>query len=107
MSILEEIQAEVDASTEKHGDQSHLPLGTGPKTTLFAGWTAEQTARAAKHRTDTAAEVGRVTWLEILTEEWAEAGEATGAELRAELVQVAAVAVKMIDAIDKKGKARG
>jgi hypothetical protein len=46
---------------------------------------------------------GRVTWRHILTEEVYEAfAESDPTKLRAELVQVAAVAVQWIQAIDRR-----
>ena len=61
-------------------------------------------AEWAKARTDAAAQRGgdgSVTFEHILTEEWAEAmAESDPDALRAELVQVAAVAVQWIEAID-------
>jgi len=58
----------------------------------------------AQHWTDWLARVpGRVTWRAILEEEVAEAYAETDPEkLRAELVQVAAVAVKWVEAIDRR-----
>jgi hypothetical protein len=104
MSVLNEIEAEVNDSIEKHGLQDKVRIGTKPTLHITAGWTAEQFEAAIKHRVDTAAEAGKVTWAEILLEEVAEVLAApTLAAARAELIQVAAVAVKMIDRIDQKG----
>ena len=96
--ILCELAAERKRQTAKHGDQSHLPDGTGPAAAGLADW--------AKQRTDAASQAtgdGTVTFEHILTEEWAEAlAEDQPAALRAELIQVAAVAVQWIEAIDKR-----
>jgi hypothetical protein len=60
-------------------------------------------AEHAKAMTDAAAEAGVVTWRDILHEEVCEAFAETDPEaLRAELVQVAAVAVKWVEAIDRR-----
>jgi hypothetical protein len=52
---------------------------------------------------DEAAFNGTLTWWDVLHEEWAEAGaEDAPQSLRAELIQVAAVAVRWIEAIDRR-----
>jgi hypothetical protein len=58
--------------------------------------------------TEHAAAIGRVHWSAILVEEVAEVVEEIGNDerLRAELVQVAAVAVAWIEAIDRRGGGR-
>ena len=109
MSIYDEVRAERERQTAKHGDQAHLPDGTGPY--VLGGLVADESytyavglARWAKARTDAAAQSGgdgSVTFEHILTEEWAEAmAESSPSALRAELVQVAAVAVQWIEALD-------
>ena len=62
------------------------------------------TADRAKFITETAARQGRLHWSAILVEEVAEAVDAIGhdAELRAELIQVAAVALAWVEAIDRR-----
>lgn len=60
-------------------------------------------AESAKRTTDAHAKAGAVTWRDILHEEVREAfAESDSLLLRAELVQVAAVAVKWIEAIDRR-----
>ncbi|MFI8593755.1 hypothetical protein ACIGCK_04905 [Microbacterium sp. NPDC078428] len=106
--IILEVAAEVARSTAKHGDQNHLPLGTGPHVEALSfagdGQTAENLAQQAKYWTDERSKAhgdGTVTWRDILTEEVFEAyAEDDPIAVRAELVQVASVAVKMIAAID-------
>ncbi|NTW41828.1 MAG: hypothetical protein HGA44_18435 [Cellulomonadaceae bacterium] len=94
--ILAEISREAPRSTIQHGDQTHLPNGTG-------GTQAAALAAQAKADADAAAAAGTVTWAHILEEEVREAlAEAGDVELRAELVQVASVATKWIEAIDKR-----
>lgn len=119
LKLWEQILAEVDRSTQKHGDQAHLPLGTGDDTPLMHGTTLAKPhaavavtmgtlAYTARQVTDRAADAGSVTWSDILLEEVAEAfAEVDPRAVRAELVQVAAVVVKFIEAIDlaaEKGK---
>lgn len=106
--IIVEVATEVARSTAKHGDQNDVPLGTGRDVAAlaFAGddQTAENLAQQAKYWTDDHSKSqgdGTVTWRDILTEEVFEAyAEDDPIAVRAELVQVAAVAVKMIAAID-------
>lgn len=100
--ILAEISAERVRQYAKHGDQSRLPDGTGPDIvwsfTGPAAWVAEQ----AKIETDRLAAEGFLTFRTILLEEVAEAfAEHDPSRLRAELVQVAAVAVQWVEAIDR------
>lgn len=112
--ILAEIAHERVRQTAKHGDQKHLPDGTGPDGWLsmdghyirYHGIRRAELAEWAKARTDAAAQRGgdgTVTFEHILTEEWAEAmAESDPSALRAELIQVAAVAVQWIEAIDAR-----
>jgi hypothetical protein len=104
---LAEVKAERVRQTAKHGDQAHLPNGTGPKRPVFALSSAAALAEWAKERTKAASQNeggdGTITFEHILTEEWAEAiAEDDEQRLRAELVQVAAVAVQWIEAIDRR-----
>lgn len=114
--VLDEIARERARQTAKHGDQSHLPDGTGPDIRLMgvpvigAGWdlVAEDLADWAKKRCKRASQNeggdGTITYEHILTEEWAEAiAESDPAKLRAELIQVAATAVQWIETIDRRG----
>lgn len=121
--ITSEVTAEAERSIVKHGEQQNLPMGTGPDTTplsarpvevgslhqsgLWPGMRARQLARIATldTKSHSANEGGddTCTWWHILREEVFEAAaEDNPAALRAELIQVAAVAVKMIDALDAK-----
>lgn len=93
-----DVVRERQAQIVKWGDDSMKdhPDGTG-------GWRAEAFRDLAQVSTDTAAERHTLTWRHILQEEVAEAfAETTTSSLRAELVQVAAVAVKWIEAIDRR-----
>ena len=104
----------------KHGDQSHLPDGTGPRVRLEAmagnafglgmDLRADDLARWAKARCKAASQNeggnGTITYEHILTEEWAEAlAESDPAALRAELIQLAAVAVQWVETLDRRGAA--
>jgi hypothetical protein len=110
---------------DKHGDQSHLPDGTGPKTLLEAlpaipSWKYRSNLRAndlakwAKARCKAASQNedgnGTITYEQILTEEWAEAiAEEDPTKLREELIQVAAVCIAWAEKLDQgeKEKANG
>lgn len=106
--VLYEIARERSRQTAKHGDQSHLPDGTGPNLYLRAApRLADRLAQWAKRRCKAASQNeggnGLITMEMILTEEWAETiVEDDPAKLRAELVQVAAVAVQWIETIDRR-----
>lgn len=94
--VLAEVAEERDRQDEKWGQQDH-PDGTSNS--------AERVALAykAKALCDDAASKGRPTWNFILTEEVFEAfAETDPTKLRAELIQVAAVAVSWIEAIDRR-----
>jgi len=120
--ITDEVIDEAMRSITKHGEQNHLPLGTGRDTEplstydvgpelytrsgLWPGMLADRLA--AKATLDTKAHSANeggddtCTWWLILREEVFEAAaEDDPAKLREELIQVAAVALKMIDAIDR------
>lgn len=102
---LAEIAAEAARAGQTWGPQTHLPDGTGPdvrwtvSTERAAADLADQFRLLCKQR----AAAGIVEWLDILLEEVAEAfAEDDPARLRAELVQVAAVALRWITAIDTR-----
>lgn len=103
-AVLEEVLAERARQDEKWGEQNH-PSGTGPDVQwpVHAWGGAKAVAEVAKDRTDWRAREGGLTYLDILHEEVAEAfAEKDEQALRAELVQVAAVAVQWIEAIDRR-----
>jgi len=103
-AVLAEVLAERVRQIAKHGVQSHLPDGTGPQKRLVGAshaelevWMKARTKAASQNEGGN----GSITFEHILTEEWAEAiAEDDPVKLRAELVQVAAVAVQWIEAID-------
>lgn len=104
MSVLSDVAAERARQDEKWGEQNH-PDGTGPQVAHgFLGRMAEH-AEHARDACQAAAAVGECTWRHILLEEVYEGlAEADPARLRAELVQVAAVAVQWIEAIDRRAE---
>jgi hypothetical protein len=114
--ILQNIIDERLRQLDKHGDQSHLPNGTGPNIMLDDlplltpsakhVWTGDL-APWAKARCQAASQNeggnGTITYEHILTEEWAEAISSENPdELRSELIQVATVCLAWIEKIDKE-----
>jgi hypothetical protein len=96
-AVLAEIAAERTAQDAKWGPQNHIDG------TREYGHYDQQTALAAKAACQLRAGAGCTTWRAILWEEVAEAfAEEDPALLRAELVQVAAVAAAWIEAIDRR-----
>ena len=77
-----------------------MPYGSG-------SWSASVAAQNLTLITRCMAQIGQCTWLHILREEVFEAfAEDDPAKLRAELIQVAAVAVQWVEAIDRAEKAQ-
>lgn len=97
-NVANEVVAERARQEAKWGEQNN-PDGTG-------GADMELMAQIAKRETDEAHKDGSLTYKHILKEEFFEAlAESNADKLRAELVQVAAVAVAWIEAIDRRPKA--
>lgn len=95
LNSLDAVLTERVRQDETHGEQN-LPDDTGLP---YSG----HVRACAQADYDTAEQEGRPTWRLILQEEVAEAfAETDPARLRAELVQVAAVAVQWIEAIDRR-----
>lgn len=94
--IITDILAEFDRNNARWGDQSHLLDGTSEA----------HFRRAADHhrqQCQTQARYGTVNWGDILLEEVYEAlAEEDPVKLRAELVQVGAVALAWVEAIDRR-----
>lgn len=104
-SPLWEVAAERGRQNVKWGEQNH-PDGTGPEIAWAFTGPAAYVAEAARTQCQHEAEEGATNWRSILTEEVAEAyAEDDPAKLRAELVQVASVAVAWIEAIDRRAAA--
>lgn len=92
--VLADVAAERDGQDRMWGVQE-FPDGSGPDFTEAAE-EAERECAAAWSR-------GELTWRHILTEEFFEAlAETDPARLRNELVQTAAVAVKWVQALDRR-----
>ncbi len=92
--VLGDVAAERVAQDEMFGIQD-FPDGTGPERTPAAD--------AAKEDCRTAWRDGRLTWRHIFAEEFCEAlAEDDPQPLRTELVQTAAVAVKWVQALDRR-----
>lgn len=93
-AIWDEIRAERARQRELHGDQSHLPDGTG------GAW-LRIVAESRRNECMDATEFGDLTFRHILAEEVAEAfAETDPARLREELIQVIAVGVQWVEVID-------
>lgn len=103
LSIVAEIVGERGRQDEKWGDPHDVPNGTGA-TQLFMGQTVADLRDWIQGSVDIAADRGdsRMSW--VLLEEVFEAlAEDDDAKLRAELIQVAAVAAKWVQIIDARG----
>lgn len=94
-AVLNEVLEERRRQDEKWGEQNH-PSGS-------PGDVARRYADVSRATCEKAAAEGRVTWTHIFHEEASEAlVETDESKLRAELVQVAAVAVAWIECIDRR-----
>ncbi len=99
--VLAEVAEERLAQNAKWGEQNH-PDGTGYKLDL-PGFAADVQRDRFRDVIDEDAREGRLTWMGILTEEVLEVNAETNpAAIRRELIQVAAVAVAHIEAIDRR-----
>lgn len=95
VTTLAEVNRERVAQDARWGEQNHAD-GTG------APWRTDHANKVRRLCQERFAN-GEGTWLHILQEEVAEAGaESDEAKLRAELIQVAAVAVAWVEAIDRR-----
>ncbi|MBD3753439.1 MAG: hypothetical protein IE935_13740 [Micrococcales bacterium] len=120
-SVLDEVARERARQDAKWGEQNH-PDGSGPRVSLMSPilgapsdkWGDRVGVHLALMRelrdnavatTDQRAVTGELTWRDILLEEVFEAfAEEDPARLRAELIQVAAVATQWVEAIDRRSK---
>lgn len=123
MHIFADVQTEIDRARRKHGTQHETPMGTGPDGDFL--YQLDQAAAAAEVYTDegehylldslsnaeleiaakrlcadggTGDGTGGDTWAKILFEEFVETLAADDDELDAELVQVIAMGVSMLQA---------
>lgn len=95
VGILNLILMERQRQDEKWGEQNH-PDGSGSDL-------QRDLAEQERDYCQRAFAAGRGTWRDVLAEEVAEAfAERDPARLRAELLQVAAVAVAWVEAIDRR-----
>jgi hypothetical protein len=95
-TVLDDVLDERLRQEAKWGEQNH-PDGTEASDSRI------RFAEKCKQHCHEEARAGTLTWLDILQEEVAEArAESDPSKLRAELVQVAAVAVTWIEAIDRR-----
>lgn len=92
--VLDDVRNERRNQNAMWGVQNH-PDGTGGRNRM---WAAED----AKYKCEIARAAGKMTYVHILAEEVCEAfAESDPVKLRAELVQVAAVAVQWIEKLDR------
>lgn len=97
MILYAEIEAERRRQELKWGEQNHQI------NTISTHWMYSALARDAKRSCEVAQKEGNLTWFDILFEEFCEVfAERTPEKQREELIQVAAVAVQMIEYIDRK-----
>lgn len=98
-AVLSEIEAERMEQHARWGEQNHPDV-----TVLYDKDVMGAVADAAREQTEIASRVGQLSYKHILEEEWCEAmAELHDPEaLRAELVQVAAVAVAWIETLDRR-----
>lgn len=93
--VLQEVLAERIRQDERWGVQNHRD-GTGSQE-------QQQASEVARRWSQDSFGSGYGTWPDVLAEEVTEANaERDPARLRAELIQVAAVAVNWIEAIDRR-----
>ena len=109
-SVLLEVMDERRRQHAKWGEQNH-PDGTGPSVQPLAfqgnsGWRfAERLSIMARRKCERSFRTGVGTYRDILLEEVFEAlAESKPNQLRAELIQVAAVAVQWVEAIDRRAE---
>ena len=103
--VQHDVRAERIKQLQKWGPQTH-PDGTGPDG-VFLGLPFPEVTKIIKNFVDDAAVDDESTWLGILLEEVFEAAEEKDlAKLRAELIQVQAVAQAWVEDIDQHGDTR-
>lgn len=95
--VLGEVASERRRQESKFPGQD-LPDGTGAEALKLY-------ADIIRTGVDESAADGSLTWWDVLHEEWAECGAEADVELlRAELIQTAAVAVRWVEAIDRRAR---
>jgi hypothetical protein len=102
IAIFNEVHAERERQDEKWGEQNH-PIRRYSEAAFF-----RYEHDVAKKCCDNRASEGSLSWYDILREEfWEVFAEFEPEKQRAELVQVAAVAISMIECIDRNFKKEG
>ena len=106
-NIINEIAEERNRQNEKWGEQNHSIIDY--TSAYCASWLYERYrtygASDARERVDSLSEKDELTYMDILLEEVYEVIESRGKEdIRKELIQVAAVAVAMIESLDRNGR---
>lgn len=102
--VLAEVLDERRRQKAIWGEQNH-PDGTGPEVQWMSAHdaSAKEAREQLRARCQRRFSEGRGTWLDILLEEMAETfAERDPLAIRAELIQVAAVAVAWAEAIDRR-----
>jgi hypothetical protein len=95
IALMSEVADEMSRQNQQWGEQRH-PDGTGMCGDVIS-------ADSAKSLNDELVRMGQLTWRDILWEEVAEAfAEEEPGPLREELIQVAAVAIQWVAAIDRR-----
>ena len=97
--VVDDVIAELHRAIDRWPDTDAYPDGTG-------GGGRETWRTLAQNSCDRAYREGRCTWTHVLDEEASEAlADTDPVKLRAELVQVAAMAIRWATAIDARGTA--
>lgn len=104
VNVLSDVRAERARQFATHGTNENFLDGTGPDVKWFGDVTASQAEQTLRTNYEAyEAEHGVVTFRHLVAEEVAEAfQESNPARLRAELLQVAALAVSWIEKIDAR-----
>jgi hypothetical protein len=116
LAVGAEVAAEIQSAREKHGDQLETPIGNGRTASLLhdlaktlsskrhlaylENGELEELAKAYCQGRTPSPEVEGDSWMKIIFEEFAEALAAEGADVRAELIQLAAMAQAAVLAYD-------
>lgn len=103
-AVLDEVYAERERQWLLWGDQTHLP--NVALRNQEAQDTANEILADVRKEFEWAVKYGALTWQHILQEEFFEVtAETDPIRRRAELIQLAAVAVAEVEAIDRRDKA--
>jgi cobalamin-dependent methionine synthase I len=106
-TVLRDVSMERAQQFQRYGTNDDLPDGSGPEARWLLPYTGQSATEIERelrddyedHEDDT----GTVTWVHLLREELAEAfAESDPIRLRAELIQVAALAVSWVEKLDTR-----